>query len=230
MSTIDQRISVWCGAVFVILFCLGLVIAGWLPPPSPMLTPEQVAAMYQSNTNRIRLGMVLVITGTAFVLPFVAVISTQMRRMQDISRLSIYLQLGAGSAAVLVLLLPPIVLGVAAFRPDREPAITVALNDLGWLMLVTPFPLAMMQNFAIATGVFMDRGPQPVFPRWIAFFNIWVGLLFTPAALAFFFKNGPFAWNGLLAFWVAAVAFLLWFVAMIGALLGAIRQQQRAAR
>ena len=229
MSTRDQRIAVWCGAVFVVLFCAGLILAGWLPPPTPSLTTDEVAAMYQAHANRIRLGMALVMSGSAFLLPFTAAISAQMRRMQDISHLSIYMQLGAGTANVLVLLLPPIILGVAAFRPERDPAITVALHDLGWLTLVTPYPLAMMQNFAIATGIFMDRSPRPVFNRSIAYLNIWVGLSFVPAVSSFFFKRGPFAWNGLLTFWLAATALLIWFIIMIQVLLRAIRRQEASA-
>jgi hypothetical protein len=67
-----------------------------------------------------------------------------------------------------------------------------------------------------------------VFPRWFGFLSIWCGLLYTPGALTFFFKTGPFAWNGLLTFYIAATAFFLWIVSLVILLLRAIGQQKTA--
>jgi hypothetical protein len=55
--------------------------------------------------------------------------------------------------------------------------------------------------------------------------NFWMALLFLPAGLMVFFKTGPFAWNGLLSFWLPLVAFGIWFNVMIYALLRAIKLQ-----
>ena len=35
-----------------------------------------------------------------------------------------------------------------------------------------------------------------------------------PGVLIPFFKHGPFGWNGLLGFWVVAVAFFVWVFLM----------------
>ena len=43
---------------------------------------------------------------------------------------------------------------------------------------------------------------------------LWTAFLFIPGGLVTFFKAGPFAWNGLLAFWVAAAVFGSWFIVM----------------
>jgi hypothetical protein len=44
-----------------------------------------------------------------------------------------------------------------------------------------------------------------------------------PACLLTFFKTGPFAWNGLLAFWVPATVFGLWFWVVGFAVIKAIK-------
>ena len=49
-----------------------------------------------------------------------------------------------------------------------------------------------------------------------------------PGGLITFFKTGPFAWNGLLAFWVPLVIFFVWFLVMFVALLKTIREQESA--
>jgi uncharacterized membrane protein YraQ (UPF0718 family) len=48
-----------------------------------------------------------------------------------------------------------------------------------------------------------DKRPDPTYPRWFGYLNLWCGTLFVPAGLIFFFKDGPFSWNGILAWWVA---------------------------
>ena len=72
-----------------------------------------------------------------------------------------------------------------------------------------------------------DCGKQPVFPRWVGYFNFWVGLLFVPGGMITFFKSGPFAWNGIIAFWIPASVFGTWFLVMTPMLLKAIQQQAR---
>jgi hypothetical protein len=55
-----------------------------------------------------------------------------------------------------------------------------------------------------------------------------MALGFLPAGLMTYFKTGPFAWNGILAFWLPLVAFAIWFNVMFIALQKAIKEQQEA--
>lgn len=82
-----------------------------------------------------------------------------------------------------------------------------------------------VQNFAIAFTILSDDGEPPVFPRWLAYVNLFTAVLFTPGALIPFFKFGPFAWNGLFGFWIPGVFFCTWVVVMFFALRKAIREQ-----
>ncbi len=60
--------------------------------------------------------------------------------------------------------------------------------------------------------------------RWVGYFNIWAGLLQIPGAMMPFFKTGPFAWDGLFAFWMPLVVFSLWIYVDTWAVLRAIRR------
>ena len=63
-----------------------------------------------------------------------------------------------------------------------------------------------MQNIAIGIAAFKDTEAK-VFPRWLGYFNFWAALAFLPAALLYFFKTGPFAWDGVFVFWVPLTIF-----------------------
>jgi hypothetical protein len=217
-----QRAMAWCGVVFLALLFAGLLTAGFIPPIAPKDSAVQVANRYREHANAIRLGCVLMIFGAAFTIPFYGVVSAQLQRMEGHFTPLCFAQIAAGSAGVLIIIFPVIFFAVATFRPDRDPALTQLLNDLGWIPLLMVFPPAVAQVVVICVAVLNDPSPVPVFPRWTAYAMLWSGLLFTPAALLLFFKTGPFAWNGLLAFWVAVPAFGVFTVILIWATLRAI--------
>jgi hypothetical protein len=49
--------------------------------------------------------------------------------------------------------------------------------------------------------------------------------VFVPAALIPFFKTGPFAWNGVLSFWLPVGLFVVWLFVMVLAVTQSIRSQ-----
>ncbi|WP_159979084.1 MULTISPECIES: hypothetical protein [unclassified Novosphingobium] len=209
-----ERICAWGGPFCAAFFGVGLVLAGFVPPPSPMLQQTEIATLYTEHAVAIRSGMVLSLFGLVGYLALVGAISGQMRRMEIRSRTACYLQLGAGTVGMLTVMLPIMILATAAFRPERDPALTQLLNDMGWLVIIPAFPTFIAQFGAIAAGVFADRSAQPIYPRWVAYFNIWIAILFVPGGFAYFVRTGAFAWDGLLAFWAAAGAFFVWLLVM----------------
>lgn len=220
--SIDQKIAAWGGPFCAATLGPGLLLAHFMPPPSPLLTANEIASFYQEYATMIRIGMILGLFGIAGYAALVAVIAAQMQRMRTGSNMPALLQLGAGSIGILTVMFPIMIFAITAFRPDRDPALTQLLNDMGWLIIIPAFPTFLAQFGGIAAGALLDQGPVKPFPRWVGYFNIWIALLFVPGAFAFIFKTGPFAWNGLLAFWVAAGAFFVWLMVMTPVVLKAI--------
>jgi hypothetical protein len=114
---------------------------------------------------------------------------------------------------------------VAAFDPSRPPEITKAINELGWISLVIPFPPFCLQYIAIGVAILQDPGERPVFPRWVAYYNFWVAFAFIPTGFVGFFHAGPFAWHGLISFWLAVAVYAGWFIVMTIALRRAIKNE-----
>jgi hypothetical protein len=145
--------------------------------------------------------------------PFGALIAVRIRQMEGgrYSALA-YTQLVATALAVVAIIMPTFAFAAASYRPERDPQITQALNDLGWLPFVMNWPAATIQCLAIGFAIF--GAAREVWPRWLGYFNVWCGFIFAAGGLVVLFKDGVFAWNGLLAFWMVAVFFGLWFLIM----------------
>jgi hypothetical protein len=86
-----------------------------------------------------------------------------------------------------------------------------------------------VQSFAFAFAILSDKAPQPILPRWLAYLNIWVPIVFTPGIVLQFFKSGPFAWNGIFVFWIPATVFVIQFAFNAVFLLRAIKAEQAEA-
>jgi len=222
-----QRLCVWSGMVGVTLFFMGFLLAGFIPPPSPSLTQEQVASYYQINATGIRSGMVIMMISGMFMAPQIGVISAQLKRIPGVSPALVYAQLSAGTASAMFFFIPAVLFIVTAFRPDRSPEITYTLNDLCWIMAVIPWSPAFMQNVVIGAAAINDKSAEPIFPRWMGYFNYWVAIGFIPGGLLAFFHSGPFAWSGVFAFWLAGTVFVIWFIVMTIMLLKAVNRQER---
>jgi hypothetical protein len=226
MNKKSQLIGTWAGPLTIVLFGLSFwPFAGFLPPLSPTMPVADISAYYQEHATGIRFGMLLMMFAGSLNCVFVGAISTQLRRIEKDNPMWTYGQLAAGCAGSVIIIVGAMLMTAVAFRPDRGPELTYLLFDLSWIMVVMPGTPAAVQNFTIGFAILSDKSMSPVFPRWLGFFNIWTGLLFLPGALVTFFKTGPFAWNGLLAFWLPAALFGPWFFVMFFMMRKAIRQQ-----
>jgi len=105
-------------------------------------------------------------------------------------------------------IIPAVLFLVTAYRPDRPPELTFLMNDLCWIMVVLPWPPAFIQNIVIATAIIHDESPQPIFPRWVAFFIFGVAIGFLPGSLLPFFKRDPLHGTVFLRFGWLAPSFL----------------------
>ena len=224
----NQMLYTWCAPLCVAGILVGLVlIARFIPPPPAYLTAEQVATLYQENTLSIRIGLFLAMAFTSLLAPFSAGIAIQMMRREGSRPILAMTQLVNGAIGSLVLLIAFMVMMMAAFDPARPPEITKALHDMGWMMLLLPFPPFCIQYIAIGMQILQDKSEQPLFPRWVAYFNFWIAISFIPTGIVGFFKVGPFTWHGLIGFWIPTISYGLWFMVMFFALRSAIRQDQQ---
>jgi hypothetical protein len=224
-NTQSQLLCLYTGIAGILLFFVGYwFMAGLVPPPSPHDTAAQIQHFWGQHTDLKRLGLVITMLAGAMTGPFAAVIATQMRRIEGEHSPLTWTQLGMGMLGCLLFIFPIMVLQALVFRPNRDPQLMLLLDDVAWLPFVGVWSCAFVQNFAIGFAILRDT-EERVFPRWLAYFNFWVALLFLPGSMIYFFKTGPFAWNGLFCFWLPLSVFGLWFFVMFPYLRKAILSQ-----
>lgn len=113
----------WCGIAAIFVTAIGLgPIAHLSPPPSPMISAGEVAAFFRQDATPILVGAFCVNVAVALSIALTAGISAVIRRMEgSFAPVLSYLQLGAGTAASLFVMLPAMIWNVAVFRADLLP-------------------------------------------------------------------------------------------------------------
>lgn len=224
-----QLISAWCGPAFVVSFVLFWgVIGGNLPPAGPELSASQIAAYYQANTTNIRVGFVGSVVFICLYMPWSAVLTARLARIEGPMRTLSYLQLIGGALTVMVVSMSAAFWIGAAFRPERNAEITQMLHDMGWLTIDQLYFCTTLQMVAAAVVGLYDKSDQPLFPRWVCWYAIWAGFTFLPASLTAFVKQGAFAWSGVGSYYFPYFAWLSWFGLFSWCIIKAINRERAA--
>lgn len=222
-----QKACAWSGFVCIVTFFLGFwVIAGFIPPPSPKASPAEIAELFRDDTTQIRIGMIIAMYSASLIAVWSAGMLCQLRRIEGRSPAFSYAQFGLGAVLSLEFIYLIMFWQVAAFRNDRSADSILLLNDMAWIPFVGLTSTGVMQFLIIGITMLRDRRDGPIFPRWAGYFNIWVGFMVMPGSLCVFFKDGPFAWTGLLAWYLPLTAFSLFMLVNSGLLLKAIKHQE----
>ncbi|MDB5702364.1 MAG: hypothetical protein JWL66_2563 [Sphingomonadales bacterium] len=218
-----EKAGIWCGIVSAVLIFVGLgVFMHFIPPPSPATGAHEIGNFYREHSTGIRIGGILMLATSALFIPFYSVLSAHLQRMEPHGSPLAKAQLMIAALALFMPIAITAVLWiVAAYRVERSDETIQLLNDIGWMLFFTPVIAGLLQVFVVAAAIFADVSPEPRFPRWFAFYSIWIGILFLPAGLLPMFKTGWLAWDGILAFWLGITAFGIWFIPMAVLLLKA---------
>lgn len=215
MNTRGQSILLWLTPVSGILFLIGyLLFPPFSPPMSPTMTPEQVAVFFNENLAAIRGVVIYCNVIAATLVPFFAIIAVQMLRVVNSSPVFAYAYIICAGIGLTAFILADYCWGVAVFRPDRDPQLISLLNDMAWIFFITPAGLMVVQNLCLAISIYLDARVEPVFPRWVAHFNVVTAILLLPGAFAILQKTGPFAWDGVLSFELRLGTFVVYVAVM----------------
>jgi hypothetical protein len=216
-----QLLGVWSGPLAAVFFFIGIYpLAGLLPPLSPNTPAQELITFYADHQFRFLLGMLCMLWGAALLLPFGSALASQLQRIDSTLAKTV---VATFTLIAVEITLPAWVFATIAFRPSWGAETTQAFSDLGWLIFTWPNPVIIVLVAWTGIGILLDRNQQPVFPRWVGYANLAAALLFTPSCFLVFFKTGPIAWDGVLAFWCPAVDYGMFLMLMAWATYRAIK-------
>jgi hypothetical protein len=231
--TDGELILLWTLPVALILWIASFFLfPGFNPPMSPTMPADQVAAFYRDPAHlpEIRYSMILFNWFGVCLVPILALIVLQIRRMAHRTPIFSYAMLGCVAGGPTLFLVANVCWLLAAFRPERSPELTQLLNDLGWMTFTILVPFLIGQSVILALAIYFDDQPRPIFRHWVANFNLLIAAALMPAAFVGVSLTGPLAWDGFLSFWVKNVAIAVWIVVMGVVLAQAVYRERAETR
>jgi hypothetical protein len=225
------KFCAWMGPAFALMWLVGsapLAHFVYVPPPSAANTALETVHQYLQHLTGVRIGCVFMIFSSALYGFWGMAVSMYARDAETGRPILFYVQVVCLAACVVVIMLIGFFWGVAAFRPGHtSPDVTQALNDIGWFgVLFTGAPFTGWA-WALAAAIFMDRSERQWFPRWVAYLNVWAGLLYIEAALILFFKHGAFSQDGFAVFYVPVAVFFVWIIVLSAVVIRAANAERR---
>jgi hypothetical protein len=222
IKTDGEKILFWTLPVLGIIWVSAfLLFPGFVHPMSPTMSAEQVAAFYRNPDNLplIRSSMILFNWFGIGLIPFLALIVMQIRRMAHHTPIFSYCYLGCLTGGPTLFFLADLFWLLAAFRPERDAKLIQLFNDLAWVTFIGQVGFLIAQSVFLALAIYLDRQPRPVFKPWVAHFNLLIAAALAPASFVGLALSGPLAWDGILSFWVRNSAIGLW-IAVMGFVVG----------
>ena len=199
--TDGEVILLWTLPVAAILWIAELLpVSGLQSADVTAMPADQVAAFYRDPAHlpEIRYSMILFNWFGVCLVPILALIVLQIRRMAHRTPIFSYAMLGCIAGGPTLFLVANVCWLLAAFRPERSPELTQLLNDFAWITFTILVPFLIGQSVILALAIYFDDQPRPVFNRWVAHFNLLVAAALVPAAFVGVSLTGPLAWDGVL--------------------------------
>ncbi|MGB1561911.1 MAG: hypothetical protein ACPHN2_10455 [Sinimarinibacterium flocculans] len=204
----------WTMVVFYQIFGIVFVLmTRVMPPPKPWWEPERVAQWFADTHDGLVWGF-----GIIFLISFMApacnaLIGYSMRRM-SVSPVFAYSYIAIYSVSAFPgMLLAALLLCAGALRPDRDPQIISWLYDAAFMTFVGTMGLFLVGTAVWMVAILLDK--NRVFPLWFGYLNICNLLTEVVVAPAWIFKAGPFAWNGVITFWIDTLVFAVYTAVFI---------------
>lgn len=184
-----------------------MLIGGFVPPPLPSSSAQEIANFFLTDTTSVRIGAIGFLYFSGLTILFYSVLSEEIQKIEGQPALLARAQFGSAVILVTVFLFLGIAWLLCSYRPEISPEIIRMLNDYCWFMWSMFIPTYIVQYLCVGIAGFIDERPNPTWPRWAAYMNLWIAFGGAGGFLAVFFKSGPFAWNGIIGFWIPVVIY-----------------------
>lgn len=204
---LDQLICFWSVPAFYTLFGIVFVPLSWMMPPrSPSSELPQIVEFMQSDNLLIATTILILSIGLATVAN--ACYAVQIKRMSVSPAFLITFLMGSIAGCIVGCLFPMFCFGLGAFRPEYDPEILAMLYDFGYLSFIGSLGCFCVMWSTLGLAIILDK--NGILPKWLGYYTVWQYMTELFAATVWLTKTGPFAWDGLMAFWFNMVLYVPW--------------------
>lgn len=207
-----QILGLWCALIFSVLIAIGwLGLAHfWMPAPADLGAEATKTFFTVTYRDGMLLGNSVLIVACAFLVPGSVQFGLTLAEIEGPRPLwSICAAVSGCFIALIVFLNAGFWIG-AAYRPNASADLVVALNDVAWMGFLLGWVFLSLQMISTAIVALSDQRAQPMIPHWLSKASIVGAVLLVCAGGPAFTQSGPFAYHGLLAFYVPMVIWGVW--------------------
>lgn len=226
----SQTIILWWSLILLLIFGSAFCgLFGMVPPPPPSWSPAEVASHYAAHAFDFKLGAAISSVSSAFLIPYSVVLGCQLSRIEEGTPVWSILSVVSGSITSIFLVIPPILWGVGAFTSTRSPELTALVNEIANISLITTGQFFFFNTLPITyLGLVAKPDPLSAFPRWLCWYTAFMTVIGETGVLSYLFKTGPFAWDGLFAFYIPFALYFVWVSMVYFHIFSALKRQAKA--
>lgn len=209
----NPKLELWLAWITILVFynIFGIVFFGMTrtqPPPKAWWELPRIVEWFGDNHWGLLAGFGIMFVFGAFATASTALIVYSIRRMSVSPAFAWAYLIIYSLAAVPGMLLTCIALVVGAMRPDRSPEQIGLLYDMGFLSFSGTMGIFLIGSLIWAVAILLDE--NGILPKWFGYFNICNALTEVVVATCVIFKSGPFAWDGIIAFYINFFVFAIY--------------------
>lgn len=226
---VRRRLEVFaivCGPLFTVCSTIGWVLLSQgLDPFDPSSSPAELARQYADKDTSIIVGSTIFLIGCGLLVFWVAQLTVMMARLEGSRPMLALVQLIGGIGVVTFVSSACCLWVGAAFRAGTAPpGVTEALNDAGWFTFMLTWPGLSIQLIAVAIIIRAARHrPDRLAPGWVGNYCYFAAATIALVGAVAFTKTGPFAWNGVLGYYLPFVAWGISFELVSWSMFKALR-------
>jgi hypothetical protein len=179
-----------------------------MPPLPPNNSIEGIVEFMQSPNLLMASTIYILMWGAYMAIAVGSVYLNQIRRMSVSPAFRYTFMISMIAAGILGSLFPMFCFGVASFRDGYSPEVYAMLYDFGYLAYIGSLGCFCAPWMCFALAIILDT--KNVLPKWVGYYTAWQYVSELMVAGVWIYKDGPFAWDGLLAFWFAMLVFVPW--------------------
>lgn len=214
------KLGLWCNLIFVAITAVGwLGIAHFWAPARADLGLEATKQWYTETHHwGVIVGCSLFYIAAGILTPGSIAFGLMLSKIEGRWPLWSLTTAVCGVFISLIVFFNVCAWLVSAYRKESGADVIQAFNDWAWFAFLLGWIYLAIEMVASAVVELMDDRSQPMIPRWLTWLTLAGALTLFFAAGPAFTKSGPFAYHGLLAFylpvgiWGTYLALTSWYM------------------